>query len=177
MVRAFSFATASAGWRANWQDAATWSLSSTATPRPRPATTPRNTRPRPRSATRPARRTLSLSRVTRTKTPASGGIDATARHARAATRLWRLQRGLDLAACPGGPQRVLEQAGHRHGADTTGNRGQGTGDVNHLVEGHVADEAASAIGGRHALDANVDDGGAGLDPVPAHHFGPTDRCH
>src|SRR5262249_58610931 len=47
----------------------------------------------------------------------------------------------------------------------------------HLVEGHVADEAAPAIGGRHALDANVDDGGAGLDPVPAYHLGPTDRRH
>src|SRR5262245_17154162 len=98
-------------------------------------------------------------------------MDATARRARALTRLWRLQLGLALGACPGNSQRVLEQAGHRHGADAAGYWGEGTGHVNHLVEGHVADEAAPAFGGQHALDANVEDGGAGLDPVPAHHLG------
>src|SRR5215470_11295624 len=72
MVRAFSSATASVKWRANWRDAGTWSLSSTVTPRPRPAMIPPNTRPRPRSATRPARPTLLSSKATRHSTPAAG---------------------------------------------------------------------------------------------------------
>src|SRR5215467_3500551 len=172
MVRAFSSATASVKWRANWRDAGTWSLSSTVTPRPRPAMIPPNTRPRPRSATRPARPTLLSSKATRHSTPAAGdtkrcphgreaqalkrsaileaelrsmllpsttAIDAAARQARASRRLGALCSGLELGACPGSPQRVLEQAGHRHRADAAGYRGEGASHLDHLVEGHVAD--------------------------------------
>ena len=66
------------------------------------------------------------------------------------------------------------QHGDGHRADAARHRRDRAGDFGGFVEGDVADEAALAVVGRHAVDADVDDRRAGLDPVAADHLGPAD---
>ena len=51
------------------------------------------------------------------------------------------------------------------------------GDLERRGEVDVADDAGLAlalVGGRHAVDADIDDGGAGLDPVALDHLRAAD---
>ena len=41
---------------------------------------------------------------------------------------------------------------------------------NASCKGHIADQSRLAVGARQAVDADIDHGGARLDPVAAHHF-------
>ena len=43
-----------------------------------------------------------------------------------------------------------------------------------LGEGDIADQTGFAVGIRQPVDADIDHGGARLDPVAAHHFRPAD---
>ena len=70
----------------------------------------------------------------------------------------------------GGAQGVDQQARDRHRADAARHRRDRAGDLQRLGEGDVADQAGLAVGGRHAVDADVDHRRARLDPVAAHHF-------
>ena len=61
-----------------------------------------------------------------------------------------------------------------HGADAAGNRRDGGSDLSGFFVSDVANETALAVIGRNAVDADVDDRRARLDPVAANHLGPAD---
>ena len=77
----------------------------------------------------------------------------------------------------GGNQRVGHQHRNGHRPDAARHRRDGAGPFGGLGIGDIADEARLALallGRRDAVDADVDDGGAGLDPVALDHFGAAD---
>ena len=89
------------------------------------------------------------------------------------SRLFRL--GAHAAA--GGGVGILQQAGDGHGADAAGNRGDRAGDLGRLIEGDIADKFGLVGSALDPVDADIDDRGAGFDPIAVHHFGPSGGDH
>ena len=65
----------------------------------------------------------------------------------------------------GGFEGVLQEAGDGHRTDAAGDGGDGTGDFDGFVIGDIADEFAFAVGAGDAVDTDVDNNGAGLNPA------------
>ena len=72
----------------------------------------------------------------------------------------------------GGFDRVHQQHGPRHRPDAARHRGDGPGNLARLGKGDIAHQPALFLArfGRKAVDADVDHGRAGLDPVRLDHF-------
>ena len=77
----------------------------------------------------------------------------------------------------GGSERIVEEAGDGHGAHAAGHGGDGARSFFGFFEADVARQLAFAVGGRDAVDADVDDDRPLLDPVTANHLRATHRGH
>ncbi len=68
----------------------------------------------------------------------------------------------------------MQEAGDRHLADAAGNGGDVGGAAHGLLRRDVADDAALAVRGGDAVDADVDRRRHPPDPVATHHLRPAD---
>src|SRR3569623_432285 len=84
----------------------------------------------------------------------------------------RLRQGVDRAGRAHG---VDQQARHRHLAAAARHRRHRARHLHRLIISNVADKTALAAVTRQAIDADIDHGCAGLDPVALHHFRPPHR--
>ena len=82
---------------------------------------------------------------------------------------------LTLLGDSGGSGDVVEEHGDGHGADASGDGGDGGGDLLDGFEIYVSDESVASFscGVVDSIDSDVDDGGAGLDHVGGDGVGPT----
>jgi hypothetical protein len=77
-----------------------------------------------------------------------------------------------------GNQSVAQQARNGHGANAARDRGNRAGMTEGIIKGNVTDQPALAlpIGGRKAVDADLDDHCARFQPVAGYHFCAADGC-
>ena len=81
----------------------------------------------------------------------------------------------DAVLAARGGDGIAQEAGDGHRADATGDRGYGARDALGALEIHIADQPGATLGFPDAVDADVNDHGAGLDPVAQDHFRAPDR--